>query len=110
MPCIAEMPSLNNIKMKMKDSINCIAITHETNKIVNSFLKNHSYEFMQITNTSYFIDSLYMQTFPVNMFLDKNGIITKIEGGIPFIINANNELVMGDGKEFITTLRNLIRQ
>ena len=110
MPCIAEMPALNNIKNTLKDSVSFIAITHEANKTVKPFLKKHPYSFTQITNTSYFIDSLYMQTFPVNMFLDKNGVITKIEGGIPFIINANNELAMSDGKEFIATLRKLIAQ
>jgi thiol-disulfide isomerase/thioredoxin len=110
MPCIAEMPALNNIKSTMKDSVNFIAITHENNKTVKSFLKKHPYTFTQITNSSFFIDSLYMQTFPVNMFLDKNGVITKIDGGIPFIINANNELQMSDGKEFMAILRKLIVQ
>lgn len=110
MPCITEMPALNNIKNTLKDSVNFIAITHEANKVVKPFLKKHPYTFTQITNSSYFIDSLHMQTFPVNMFLDKNGIITKIDGGIPFIVNTNNELVMSDGKEFISTLRNLLRQ
>ena len=110
MPCIAEMPVLNQIKNTFKDSINFIAITHEPNTLVKPFLQKHPYTFTHIINNHYFIDSLYMQTFPVNMFLDKNGIITKVEGGIPFVINANNELVMGDGKAFISILQKLLRR
>ncbi|TXT29229.1 MAG: thioredoxin [Chitinophagaceae bacterium] len=110
MPCIAEIQTLNDIKQKFKDSINFIAITHENNKTVKSFLKKHHYTYTQVTNTSYFIDSFHMQTFPVNLFLDKSGIIRKIEGGIPFSINFNNELVMSDGKEFIAYLRKLLYQ
>ncbi|TAH10260.1 MAG: TlpA family protein disulfide reductase [Sphingobacteriia bacterium] len=110
MPCIAEMPTLNNIKSTMKDSVNFIAITHEDSKTVKTFFKKHSYIFTQIINNSFFIDSLYMQTFPVSMFLDRKGVITKIDGGIPFYINANNELAMSDGKEFIAILRKLLAQ
>jgi cytochrome c biogenesis protein CcmG, thiol:disulfide interchange protein DsbE len=49
-----------------------------------------------------------MTSFPVNIFLDKNGIVRKIEGGIPYIIDDSEEIKMGDGKEFLTALRELL--
>lgn len=58
------------------------------------------------------IDELGISAFPVNIFLDKNGIVKGIEGGIPIVFEIKNmnskNMKMGDGKEFKAQLRALL--
>ena len=56
-----------------------------------------------------------MSAFPINIFLDKNGIVKRIENGIAYEIDAKNladmnikNMKMGDGKEFKAQLRALL--
>lgn len=107
-PCIEEMPVLNKIKNKFKDSVNFIAVNYEQTKKVRAFLLKHKYNFIQIANAEKFTDSLEMTSFPVNIFLDRNGKVIRIENGIPYIQGKNKKLVMGDGKDFEETLRKLL--
>lgn len=107
-PCIEEMPVLNKIKSKFKDSVNFIAVNYEQTKKVRAFLSKHTYNFIQIADAEKFTDSLEMTSFPVNIFLDRNGKVIRIENGIPYIQDKNKKLVMGDGKDFEETLRKLL--
>jgi cytochrome c biogenesis protein CcmG, thiol:disulfide interchange protein DsbE len=111
-PCIEEMPALSKIKNELKDSVNLIAITFETTDKVKKFFKKHNFNFTQVVNAEKFIDSLYMTAFPVNIFLDKNGIVKRVESGIPQIAtfdeNKKLKLTNGDEKEFIKVLRELL--
>lgn len=107
-PCIEEMPILNSIKEQFKDKVNFIAITFEPNEKVIAFLKKHKFNFKQITNARKFTDSLQMKSFPVNIFLDKNGVIQNINGGIPYILNDADEMKMGNGDEFIKIIKELL--
>lgn len=110
MPCIEEMPVLNKIKEQFKDRVNFIAITFETKEKVIDFLKKHNYTFTQIADARKFTDELKMSSFPVNVFLDKNGIAKEIKNGIPYEMNDKEELIMGDGKNFIEILEELLLQ
>ncbi len=107
-PCIEEMPILNSIKEQFKDKVNFIAITFEPNEKVIAFLNKHRFNFKQITNARKFTDSLQMKSFPVNIFLDKNGVIQNINGGIPYILNDADEMKMGNGDEFIKIIKELL--
>lgn len=107
-PCIEEMPVLNAIKTQLIDSVNFLAITFETTEKTKAFLNKHKFNFTQIANAKEFTDSMKMQAFPVNIFLDKNGIVRKIEKGIPYIIDDKKQLIMGDGKEFLAAIRELL--
>lgn len=102
------MPVLSGIKTQLKDSVNFIAITYEKTEKTKAFLKKHKFSFRQIANAEKFTNSMNMSAFPVNIFLDKNGIVRKIESGIPYIIDNNKKMKMGDGKEFIAVLRELL--
>jgi thiol-disulfide isomerase/thioredoxin len=108
-PCIEEMPVLNKIKDQLKDSVNFIAITFETSEKVKAFSNIHQFNYIQISGAQKFIDSISMKAFPVNIFLDKNRIVRKIENGIPYILDENDKMKMGDGKEFIVALRELLK-
>lgn len=109
-PCIEEMPVLNKIKEQFKDRVNFVAITYETKEKVLDFLKKHNYTFTQIAGARKFIDKLKINSYPVNVFLDKNGIAKEIENGIPYEMNDKEEAIMGDGKNFIEILEELIHQ
>ena len=108
-PCIEEMPVLNGIKTQLKDSVNFIAITFEPTEKARAFLKNRKFNFIQIANAKKFTDSMNMFSFPVNIFLDKNGIVIKIESGIPYIFDDKKRMKMGDGKEFLAALREFLQ-
>lgn len=109
-PCIEEMPVLNIIKQKLKDKAHFVAITYEPVPKAKKFLKKHKFDFVQIADAKELIDSMYMTAFPVNMFLDKDGTIRKIENGIPYVFDEKFELKMGDGNEFLTYLQDLINE
>jgi thiol-disulfide isomerase/thioredoxin len=109
-PCIEEMPVLNKIKEQFKDRVNFVAITYETKEKVLDFLKKYNYTFTQIAGARKFIDKLKMNSYPVNVFLDKNGIAKEIENGIPYEMNDKEEAILGDGKNFIEILEELIHQ
>jgi cytochrome c biogenesis protein CcmG, thiol:disulfide interchange protein DsbE len=107
-PCIEEMPVLNKLKAAFKDSVNFIAITYEKADKVAAFLKKHDFDFMQVAGAEKWINAIQMTSFPVNIFLDKNGYVTRVENGIPFVVNGDKKLVMGDGKQFEEILRKLL--
>jgi cytochrome c biogenesis protein CcmG, thiol:disulfide interchange protein DsbE len=71
-------------------------------------LKEHRFDFIQVPDAKIFTNSMNMSNFPVNIFLDKNGVVKKIENGIPFIMNENEKPEMGDGKDFEIFLRKLL--
>lgn len=106
-PCIAEMPGLNQIMNKYKGKVNFIAITYENKKSVESFLKKHKYNFIQIAGASEFIDTLGIKNFPKNIFIDRKGIVRRIEEGIPYK-NKNGKLKMDSGKDFEEYIESLL--
>lgn len=106
-PCIDEMPVLNKIYDKYKDNFNFIAVTFESKKKVDKFLKKHTYKFLQIVNAKEFTDKLGIEAYPVNLFIDKNGIVKFSENGIPYIADATGKTKLGDGEEFIKKLEKL---
>jgi thiol-disulfide isomerase/thioredoxin len=107
-PCIEEMPVLSEIKNQLKDSVNFIAITFEPIEKVKAFLIKYKFNYTQIASASKVTESMNIEAFPVNIFLDKNGIVRKIESGIPYILDDKKQMKMGDGKEFVAALRELL--
>ena len=110
LPCIAEMPVLNKIKDKFKDSVNFIAISYEESKKVSAFLLKHKFNFIQIADAEKFTNFLEMNSFPLNVFLDKYGKVVRVQGGISYVEDSKNKMVMGDGKAFEEILRKLQRK
>lgn len=106
-PCIDEMPVLNKIKKKYKDDFNFIAITYEKMEDVEKFLKKHPFEFEHLVNAKDFTDQLGIQTYPMNLFLDKNGILKYAKGGIPYESKEGEELKMAEGNEIIEIIEKL---
>jgi len=106
-PCIDEMPVLNKIKEKYKDDFNFIAITYEKKEDVEKFLKKHPFEFEHLIDAKDFTDQLGIKAYPMNLFLDKEGVLKYVKGGIPYESKEGEELKMGEGNEIIEIIEKL---
>lgn len=108
-PCVDEMPVLNKLKDTYGDRVNFIAITYETDQSVGEFLKKRDFEFMHIANAQDYIDELGVTAFPVNVILDENLQISKIESGIPYTKNEDGEFAIGEATEIKRNLDKLLK-
>jgi len=106
-PCIDEMPILNKIMKNYSDKVNFISIAYENKESVKLFLKTHKFDYLTIVGAQSFVDELGVQIFPKNIFIDKNGIVRKIENGIPYKF-VNGKMEMGDGEEFEKFIKELL--
>lgn len=106
-PCIDEMPVLNKIAEKYKDDFNFISITFENEKEVRNFLKKHQFNFKHLVNAKKFINLLGIKAYPMNLFLDKEGVLKYVKGGIPYERMEGEALKMGEGNEIIQLLETL---
>lgn len=108
--CIDQIAKLNNIQTKTGNKVTFIAVTDDSTSNLIKFLNTHSFNFLQVAEAGNIIDSLKFEYFPRNIFIDKKGIVQKIETGIPYIENENGEVSMSDGEDFVKILNNLIAQ
>lgn len=106
-PCVDEIPVLNKLQKKYKGKVHFISVTFNTKDQVKTFLKSHTYNFTKIVEAQNFINTLKIHSFPVNVFLDKNGVVKRVENGIPYNM-IRGELVMGNGKQFEHYLNTLL--
>ncbi|WP_224484035.1 TlpA family protein disulfide reductase [Robertkochia aurantiaca] len=106
-PCIDEMPTLNSIAEEFGDKVNFVAITYESNDAVKEFLTRHDFDFIHLVDARSFTKDLRIGTYPTNVFLDSEGVIVKVEGGIAYEKNENGEVKMGEGEEIIRILESL---
>lgn len=83
MPCIKELPYLNQLQEKAGKQANFIAITYEPGEKVSGFLKNHPFSFQQVTDAEKQLKTYFpILRNPVNFIIDKNGNIKEITGVI----------------------------
>ncbi|MGM1057467.1 MAG: TlpA family protein disulfide reductase [Bacteroidota bacterium] len=105
-PCIDEMPLLNQLAKKYEDEFNFISITYENKEDVVKFLNKHPFNFVHLVEGKKFLDSLGIKAYPMNLFLDKNGVLVYVKGGIPYKVEGG-ELRIGDGNEIIEIIEKL---
>jgi len=91
--CIQEIPALNRLQEKYAGRVNFVALTFDEEKDVLNFLQIRDFKFNHIANAEYFIKTIGSQPYPENIFIDKNGVIRYIEGGL------------GDGTDFDKVLK-----
>lgn len=106
-PCIDEMPVLNNLKKKYGEKVNFISVTFENKKVVDNFMKKHKFDFNNVIGAKDYLDKLGIEVFPLNIFINKNGIVKRIEHGIPYN-SENNVMKIGDGKTFEKYIEELL--
>jgi thiol-disulfide isomerase/thioredoxin len=107
-PCIEEMPVLNELKSKYGEKFNFLAITYDSESKVKALLEKHKFEFTHIVNSKKLTTKLGFNGYPINLFLDKNGVVKIIEGNVPIYENEVGEITMSDGIEFIQILEKLL--
>jgi len=106
-PCIDEIPVLNRIAEKYEKDFNFISITFEDEQDVGDFIKKHPYDFKHLVDAEMFIKSLGIRSYPMNVFLDRKGVLRYIKGGIPYEGMEGGELIMGEGNEIIEIIEKL---
>jgi thiol-disulfide isomerase/thioredoxin len=75
-PCIAEMPSINNMQRKFKDNKDIVILMlNADNQIEKSqaFMKKHQYDLKVFTAASQIPAELLRGALPTTVVLDKNG-------------------------------------
>lgn len=108
-PCVMEMPVLNKVQETLKDSVNFIAVTYNSRREVSNFLKGTPYNFMHIVDATSFINQLGVRSYPLTMFLDKEGKVVKMTNTVPFFINEKTKQPEPSGaNRFIGILRSLL--
>jgi|SRR5690606_35023875 len=81
-PCIEEIPDLHQLKEKYSTSVNFIAITFDSRKIVNKFLeKKPNFDYLHITNSQRQINRLNITSYPITFLLNKEGEMLHLYGG-----------------------------
>jgi thiol-disulfide isomerase/thioredoxin len=106
-PCIDEIPILNRIAEKYRNDFNFISITFEDEQDVAKFIKKHPYDFKHLVDAGKFTKSAGIKSYPMNVFLDKNGVLKYVGGGIPYEGLEGGELIMGEGNEIIEIIEKL---
>ena len=93
-PCIEEMPQLNELKKHYGKSVNFLAVTFNNKKKVDDFLLKKTFNFTHIVDAQIEIDKLNNDSYPLNIYLDKDGIIQSYQGFLSKDLNGgkNKEL------------------
>lgn len=82
-PCIREMPVLNKMKDENNDRFNFLSVTMDSKSKVNRLLEKHDFNFDHIVGSEKLTSKLGFRHYPYNIFLDKEGRIKVIDGGVP---------------------------
>jgi thiol-disulfide isomerase/thioredoxin len=96
--CVAEIPALNRLQEKYADKVNFIALTFDNEKDVLRFLKKKEFNYKHIaskdyrdkeTSTEDYLEYIGSYPYPENIFIDRDGTIKYIEGGLPHDVDLD---------------------
>lgn len=103
-PCIQEMPALNEVKQKFKDSdVTFLAITFDKKATVQSFLKKHTFDFTPLPDAVAYCESM-TGIFPLTLFVDRSGIIKIADHYMPSYDLNNNGGINFDISGFVKNI------
>ncbi len=103
------MPQLDKLRKKYGDKVNFVAICLNSREDVIVFLKGKTFGYFHlVSGHNYTSDSLKMNGFPRNLFLDKNGFIQEIKIIILPIAKTPGSSMMSSYSEFDKILGKLI--
>lgn len=89
-PCMEEMPALNELKEKFQNSdVEFLAITFENKITVQNFLKKHRFNFTAIPNAAQYCARI-TRIFPVTLFVGRDGIIEFADHLMPSLDNFSS--------------------
>lgn len=84
MPCIKEIPDLNELKEEFGEEVEFVAITFDSEKQVEKFLESRPIHFEHITNQKEALGTYGVRSYPMNMLLDKDAKIVWVDGMLNF--------------------------
>jgi cytochrome c biogenesis protein CcmG, thiol:disulfide interchange protein DsbE len=108
-PCIAEIPELNALKEKYKNSgVIFLSMTFEKKSKVISFLKQHPFDFIPVADIKAYCDNM-TDLYPLTLFVNKNGIISSAEHLMPPLFNydISKRIDQLDPSEFEKTINTI---
>lgn len=101
------MPYLNQLKEKYKDQVNFVSITINSKNEVEKFLEKRTFNFTHIIDEKTFLKKKNIPQYPINIFLDKNGIVKNVEGNISMIKNEDGT-ISADLESFEANIKKLL--
>ncbi|OJW14267.1 TlpA disulfide reductase family protein [Mucilaginibacter sp. 44-25] len=100
-PCVREMPTLNELQKKYSDKLHIISITNQSDMVLTTFLGNHKdLAYLTFSARDTLLKKYFPHTIvPHNIWIDKQGIVQAITGdeqlnekNILSFINGNTNL------------------
>lgn len=89
-PCIAEMPSMQELYNDYKDQIDFVFISNESQEDISKFLKNKGYKLPVYRPTTKAPETFNVRSIPRTFLIDRNGNIIIDKSGAA---NWNSETV-----------------
>lgn len=109
-PCIAEMPHLNQLKRDFaEEGVAFLAISPDDSLTIRRFLDTHAYDFTILPGAEAYI-RLFGSEYPLNVFVDKKGVIRHARGAIPTTFDQRHPQGFMDDREFRRFLGRLVRE
>ena len=88
--CEAEIPALNRLQEKYANEVNFVSMTFDAEKRTKTFLKRKKFNFIHIADAAEYIEYIGSKPYPENIFIDSNGVIRAVEGGLPIVDNPED--------------------
>lgn len=111
-PCIAEIPALNQLREKYKNSdVVFLSVTFEDKSVVGKFLKRHPFSFTPIINAKNYCNNL-VRIYPLTLFIDRDGKIFSARHMMPPLFNYNEtkRTDMKDISEYEADINSILQQ
>ena len=87
-PCMEEMPALNELKEKFQNSdVVFLAITFENKITVQNFLKKHRFNFAALPDANEYCHHI-TSIYPVTLFVGRDGIIKSADHLMPSLYDS----------------------
>jgi len=111
-PCVEEIPDLNKLMDTYADKMNFIAIAESacSEGELENFLEKRPFKFKMLTLGDEYKKELKIQAIPVNIFIDRNGIIKNIQKNYPIHDRSkNDENIINENNYFVRIIEEMIK-
>ena len=110
-PCIEEIPLLNQIRQDFAgEDVVFLSISPDDSLTIAQFLEKTGFDFTHIPGAKSYIEPFFGNEYPLNVFVDRNGVIRHALGLIPTSYERKNPYGFLDDREFRRRLGALLRK
>ncbi|MCA6073746.1 peroxiredoxin family protein [Fulvivirga sedimenti] len=110
-PCIEEFPELNKLREKyQEDGVVFLAIAPESKTKVNKVLEKNPLNYTVIADAANYFKEVGISGYPVNFFVNSNGIITEVAEGSRYkgeMIDGKMEMIPDNFNTYNKIIKNL---